>query len=53
MKIEITKTDFKELMHLLDWASAFIRERKKSAREDDHSRRINRIKKIILKKNQV
>lgn len=53
MTIDITKTDYKELLHLLDWASSFIRERHKSAREDDHARRINRIKSHLLKKNPI
>lgn len=52
MKIEITKTDYRELLTLIEWSAKFVHERQKSTREDDKSRRLNRIMSRLIKKNK-
>lgn len=53
MEIHITKTDFRELLRLLEWSEKFINERGKSAKESDHARRLRRLLRRILDKNEI
>lgn len=53
MEIHITKTDFRELLSLLEWSEKFIKERRRSANEFDHARRLRRILRRILDKNEI
>lgn len=53
MQIEITKTDCREFLALVDWAMAFIRRYGRTTRELDKARRLARVKGRIVSKNRI
>lgn len=51
MEIKITKTEYKELLLLLDKASNYVNDRAEKARDFDFSRRLLRIRLMLEKRN--
>ena len=52
MKIEISKTDFKALVALVDKCYAIIQSKQPSVREYNSARLLRQVKKGIIRKNQ-
>ena len=51
MEIKITKTEYKELLLLLDRASNYVKERADKAKDVDLARRLSRTKLKLIKAN--
>jgi hypothetical protein len=51
MKVETTKTEFRELLSVLEKAAAFINEKATRSRDLDLARRLIRAKGLLAKRN--
>lgn len=51
MKVETTKTEFRELLSVLEKAAAFIKEKATRSRDLDLARRLIRAKGLLAKRN--
>lgn len=51
MKVETTKTEYRELLNVLEKAANLINEKATRARELDLARRLSRSKALLVKRN--
>lgn len=51
MEVKTTKTEYKELLKILDQAANFITDKATRAREFDMARRLTRAKALLVKRN--